>query len=869
MGFPASLVGRHNYLNALSVLGTELEKPNFPATTTCPACKEPALYVFDDVLTSGLWLFCTACKTHGDIITFGSQIWNTSLPDTLAKFSDLSLIAAKEAGNEEPEYARFLRKFRAAESFWETAAAQVWNHADDLIACRLRELGLRYEINECYGLVGVAHYDQIAGLCRTLGRPKPVMSRADGAAIVYPFYDLPQRLTGLLITQYNETYEIRQNFIPVLGYKKIKPEAGYFLLDKLLETPDPRYRGNQFVSEDIYWVLRAQLKRISRGEKALPIVASYSGAEAESYGISWAAYHSTPRIFHAAAVSPGLISRACNARGYVSVFPPRRPADDANLLTIRAQTKTWNEMLKDTLVSLNEINALSFATRLNILPDKLGTFLNKLDHPFSAGFADRVLAEIKQTPHGPQKRWLIIERDSGWWSYTGRHLCNVCPVITKVIQTDSGEKLYEGTITTSAGETYTFNDRAKRIEQLGLFEYCSAVLTPHKKLVLYDKPLNHRSHILAMELHPPEIVYLPTSYGWDAHNQVFRFDTYEITNTGDVQTIPAWPRKNIKVTFSAPMPVAPLPVREFITPSHENAYVWSVIAAVVGNLVAPILNRDPAPTAVPRNNFVTVEQIAAALCCPLERATAENKYVARGFFNRFRKPLAWPTLVYNTFSDDMLSNIVPRYSTQPMLVRLSATAGAVAPGYGWQTLVNTTAPASGDFSALRHILPAYIQYLLANNLKTFNSQNNVYLQVLKSMHDWLLKVYGASFNLAYAEANCYTPETTHVSLFRELNSAFLSGKLVLLPQPRRRDQPKNYCVQQKEHLWLNRHAVDRYCYSVRSVPPNWDVITTLLQQIGVYTGEQNIHNMNGLLLNKDWCQQFWAENNEATNKETG
>ena len=143
----------------------------------------------------------------------------------------------------------------------------------------------------------------------------------------------------------------------------------------------------------------------------------------------------------------------------------------------------WQESLKQTLLECDEINATTFAERLRIPHDKLSAFLTKFQHPFSIGFCDRILAKTDTTPTSGTQRWAVIERPTGWWKHTGYQIANICPVIAKIIQTDTGKKIYSGTITTDDGEVYAFSDCADKIEQMGLLKYSSAVLIPHKKLV--------------------------------------------------------------------------------------------------------------------------------------------------------------------------------------------------------------------------------------------------------------------------------------------------------------------------------------------------------------------------------------------------
>lgn len=868
MGFSTSLIRRHNFLPALSALGIVLEKPSFPVVATCPLCNQPELRIFNDIFTDGLWLSCVECKTHGDIITASTHIWNISLPDALSKFSDLGLIPESENDRLAGEQSRFSARHMAANDFWRDVEGQVWSHGDDIIACRLRDFGMRYEISACTGLVGVATYDQIAKLCTELGRPKPQQIRENGPSLVYPFYDLPGRVAGFLLVQYGETYESQQTFIPVAGYKRKRPEAGYFMLESLLQPADKSLRDTQFLSEDIGWVLKTQCQQLQYGASLFPLAAAYNGTEATSYGTTWASFEPATRIFHAHAVSPELISRACNARGYVSVTTPAAELSFTNLKAIRAKAETWQQNLKNALTGIKEEKAQAFAENLHIAPDKLGLFLQKFDHPFSDGFTDRVLHYVDAAPAEPRAKWRIIERESGWWNHNGKHIINVLPKIERVTQTDDGEKIYTGTITLENRDVYRFTDSAKKIERMGFLVYVAAVLAPHKKLVLYDRLWNARSLLMAMQLNNPEVVTVSTQYGWDHLQKVFRFNNYEITDSGAVQQTPTWPGRKTPISFSQPVPVAPLPVRELLTLAHENSYVWNLFAGVASQLIAPALGNDPVAVGVGAEHFKSVLEVTAALCCPVERAVAAHKHSARGFFARLEGDLQWPTLIFNAFADDILSNVVPRYFNQPLIARLSPAAMSIAPGYGWHTIIGTTGAVEMPAEVLRDVLPAYIQHVMRVKAQWPKNKGNLHTAVLSDVHNWLLETYGNAFNLPHASSQLRGPDTAHVALFEELTTALQTGKISLIPHPRLKKQQKNYFLRKKNYWWLNRNAVDRYFYIANSVGPNWLAIVELLQQNDIYKGEHTIHNMRGLLIDSEWCDQFWSSD-LPEEKETG
>lgn len=865
------------------MLGIALEKPVFPAIVPCPHCSQNTLCLFDDILTDGLWLNCTACKAHGDIISFGAGLWNLSLPDTLTKFSASGVITENDANRVAGDYERCLTKQAAAEAFWADAESQVWNHGDDTIACRLRELGVKHEINGCYGLVGVAHHDQVAKICAEVGRPKPTRLRDDGAYLVLPFYDVPGRLTGFLLWQYNEIHESKQTFICLSGYRRQKPEAGYFML-ATLDTPAPKLlRGLQFIVEDPLWAIQTQCNYLARHGQTLPIAVSYSGPEAESYGTTWGSFHFSRRIFHGYVVSPELISRASNAKGYAAVFPQSnrlskpygRAIDHAifgRLSLMRSHAKTWQHALRDTVTGVSELNAQSFMQRLTIPHDRLGIFIDNHADKFSKDFKERVLAAVKMALAAPtrtQKRRIVIERDTGWWNQIGHQIANIRVVISKVLQADTGDKVYSGSIFMD-NETYEFSDSAKRIERMGLLAYAATVMAPHGKLVMFDRSWNKSSHMIAMQLRPPKLINVSTKAGWDDHTNTFRFAKYEITHTGEIQPTGAWvARKNTKV-FPEPAPIAPLPIHDLITPRHENSFVWVFTAAIIGNLVAPILRKDYIATAVSDSNFDLACRLGEVLACPCEKTTAFQRAIAYRFLNSITADATWPVIGHSAFNDDVFNPHAPKYFNRPLFLRLTRPMAVSSLSYGWQTIKSAPNKVQYDLDPLRYVLPSYIQRALKTRMHLFSAEeSNIHKLVLDDLHGWLMDTYGDSFNLQHASAIMAYPNHAHTELMTELKHAILTEKIAVLPAPRKSKQASNYFVRRRENWWLNRRAVDRYFYSTRSVIPNWLAIIDLLQQDGVYTGEDVVHNMHGVLINTDWCDQFLMPSEPSSEKETG
>jgi hypothetical protein len=792
------------------------------------------------------------------------------VPDALTRFIDLDIISGNDSNQIAADYERAYSRQLSMASFWFEASEQVWSHGDDVIACQLNDLGVQAEIG-AKGLVGVAHPEQVNQLCGAMTRQKPTKLRPNGPSIIFPFYDLPGRMSGILAVQYGENFESSSHFIPITAHHGRRSEAGYFLLRATMLPPMEIFKSTQFILDDPFWVLNAQCRQLRQGQPLLPLMSSYTGRESTSYGNNWQSFTPATRLFQSNVITPELVSRAAAAKGYVSILPAARTYDYklanptmTRLADMRRGAITWQEGLHKALSGMNEITAQSFARKLTIPHEKMNAFFRRFEPNFSPGFADRVLSALKSPPGAPtrvHKKWTIIERDTGWWNHLGQQICSVKPIISKIIYTDTGEKIYTGIIYLN-DEQFEFSDSASKIERMGLLGYSAAVLAPRGKLVIFDRLWNKRSHILALQLHPPEIVNVSEKLGWDETATVFHFGRYDITNAGAVTPTAVLPQKKQLVNFPEPTPVAPPAVHQFLAPSYQNAFVWNVFSAVAANLIAPIVRQEFTAVGLAGNNFSVAVRIGAVLNCAQVQSSAMHKsHVSRQMSDAAKAD--WPVLVSNAFDDTLLSAGVPKCHNRPLVARLAPMCAAAAPGYGWCVIDGEPPVPTTDFSALQHVLPAYIQRALRNRMRLATTGQSLHAAVLSDLHKWLDETYGKTFNYAYAARQLLTPDDAHKALLQEINHGVQAGKLDVLPRPRHKDQPCNYILRQKENYWLNRKAVDRYFYNGKSVAPNWLGIIDLLANAGVFAGEEIIQGIPGILVNEKWCSQFWTDEHNS------
>lgn len=795
-----------------------------------------------------------------------------TLPETFAKFVQNGLVKEADVIRALPEYERCLRRYEAAGAFWADAESQIWNHNDDTVACHVRAMGLKHEVSEHYGLIGVAFRDQINKVYEAAGRQKPRRISDEGASVVFPFYDLPGRLTGFLLRQYDEGHATRQCFISLSGCRNQIPEAGYFMLKTAPSTEHEIFKNTHIISDDLLWAIKTQCQHLTASSTPLPLMVSYTGTEAASYGTSFNGLAPATRIFHASVRSPELISRACHAKGYVSVCRPEKRPPVNSLAEIRAAAKTWQESLKMATVGVPEITAESFAKRLTIPHEKLHAFFNRYPEHFSIEFRERVLTAVRRAwaaPRVQKKQKIIIERDNNWWTHTGKRVCNVRPVIEEVLQLEDGSSIYRGTVYTG-DNAYGFETDATQVERLGLLAYARLLLAPHGVMVMFDRLWNASSTLTAMQLHPPKITARPTRCGWDEATNVFRTARYEITNSGDVQHLARVPKIPLNKDFPEPGVAVPLPLRALLTPAHEHSFIWTMFASVAANLVAPALQKDFEATCIDLKNESTGCRISAVLGCDEFQIAATQKHAT--VYNRLTRitnDIAWPVLCRGLFNDEIVNACAARYFQKPLIICSRQINMATLLSYGWTGLDAAPAAKPLDVSPLRDVLPTYIQHVLQNKAALFRTQRRVIAAVLDDLHEWLASVYGGTFNLPHATTLIRDPGQAHHAVMREAGAAVLCGKIDILPHPRRKDQAGNYFLLKNGQIWLNRRALDRYFYIARCPAPNWLAIIDLLQRDNVYVGEHIQHGMLGIFIRAAWFEQFCQLNEVVPSKEIG
>ena len=878
MTLPVFLVRRQDHLRALAALEIDVESSIFPAIARCPVCHQNTLHLFDDILTDGLWLYCTACQTHGNIITFGSTIWKTKIADTIGKFVDFGLVNSAVATQGAIDYELAADKIAGADAFWAQTSAQLWSHDDDITACRLREMGVNAETKAGENLVGVAYAHQIAELCESLNRKKWVPLRGRNPSIVFPYYDLPGRLSGFLLYQYGDEFNEKKTFLSV-AHKPENADAGYFLLNSLLQPSPEIFRGKQFIVSDPQWALAAQCAYLTSGIHFGPVIASCGNGNAKSIGRCWGAMPPAVRFFHADTITPETVSQACAARGYVcpvllsnkTTERKRHTFFLQKLHQIHSAAVSWQTGLETALRGLSDIGAYNFITKLNVPHEKIQTFFERRPDKFSDEFCSRVLANLRYRPVSLSRvfgKSNIVERDGQWWTATGNLVCNAQIVITKITQFDNGEKTYAGQILMPVG-SLSFNVPAVQIEKRGLLAFAEKYAATHGYLLTFNRQWNNRSLLAALHLHPPKVEVVSSQIGWDETANIFRLGTYAIDNSGQIE-LTQLPASRLLVHFAEPGIVAPEALQQFLTRQPQNDFVWAVIAALFANIIAPVVRKDPRATAITEPAFSIARKIGAAIGCRYTQTDNLNRNGVQTFVSKQTDLHTWPFFIANSFDANLLSSTVNRHYNTHIVAATTKMTAAISVGYGWQTISdNDLPPITANFSCFCQILPMYVQHCLRNRMRISVPNSDFAENILTDLHDWVKNLCGQTFNINRTRQRILLPAEADTALFKELGAAVAAKKIDVIPRPRRPDQPDNYILCRKQTWWINKKAIDGLCRRSKNVVPNWLQIVDLLASRGAFVEEEFVHKMPGIVITKNWGDQFLTTGATSAQKEVG
>lgn len=757
------------------------------------------------------------------------------------------------------------------DEFWRTTAEQLWRHGDDILGIKFRDLGISAD-SACENFIGIATAAQITELAAGLGVPFPKRMKNKRPFMVLPYEELPGRISGFMLAQYQEEFDFKRTFLAAKYQARGSGDAGYFMLSKAVNSTHQTAKNVQIIVDDPLWALKAQLTQVRYNQPLLPLCASYSDGDISSTAHSFTDVSRTKRFFYSRNITPEVISQAANGRGYVCTLQkpalPRIVTPDKTLRALKQicqSASTWHGTLSQVIKGVSDIALQSFIARLSMVPDKLRDFLARttgLPTETVDSLTQRVnsIHFIAVEHHGAISSGNYV-RDGIWCTARGLTVCNCNPVIEQVIHTED-QKYYAGYVEKD-GKRYPFTDESERIEFPGLLSYAAQLLAPHGELVLYTPSWNKRAHIATMSFHPPELVVTRRGLGWDDQTHAFYCGKYAINGEGDVKLLKQYPiiRPEDALSWPEPDTIAPAELYDLLAPTSENAAVWAIIAVALSQMLAPAFGYPPQSASIDSELFAE----AGAILAPLGVTTATyggyGGATSTQIYNTMRSVQSWPELIGVPGHAKVLMRSIVHFPNKPALLRLNSASVTGALSFGWNAITSHGGPVtSRNYACIPGVIASYVRHVLQLRGPRFRADS--VRDVLRNLHEWLMQTYGNSFNLDCAERLTWTAGQEHVSLITAVSEAILSRQLNLLPAARKRGQDTGYIIRNKDGWWLNQLAINRYFIRIGGLVPNWIGIMNILDRAGLLVGEQTVMRLPGLIVDRDWCDGIWKNYQE-------
>ena len=880
MGAQSSIIQRKDHIHALTKLGIPVDTVDFPAATICPFCQARALYIYEDIARSDLWLDCTNCPAHGNILTFAADIWKIDLLAAIENFNAVGVNTREASQDNIKGVVRTDRIQRAYGAFWRLAESQVWQHGDDILSLKFKDLGLSNEI-PCRGFVGTATAAQVAEFCSEVWCAYPKRMKSRRPFLVLPYYELPRLFSGLLLIQYQDEFDFKRAFICANPNSRLNSEireAGYFMLRQATLSAHPTVKNMQFAVDDPLWVIKAQTTQLRHGQELLPICASYYGPEAASLGRAMQSVSRAKRFFYSRTITPELITQAANGHGYIcpiksdSLPRPIMPAKTIRILgQLYRSAVTWQKTLTHVFENKNEVALQSFMSRLSIPVERIREFFARtkiVSEDAAAALIAKVNPTYLMSTESTSYTSHILVRDGCWYTSRGLLICNCIPVIEQVVYTEN-HKYYAGYVK-KQDKKIEFVEKSHQIEKLGLLEYAAQLMAAQKELVIFTPTWNRRAHITAMTFHAPEIVHTRVTPGWDENSREFHCTRYAIEQNGEIKAAP-YPDIKTDKTFDLPYPyeVAPASIQELLTPSPDNAFVWTVVAAAIANILSPVAGRSLNSFCLPYELFTAARVILQQIGVKhLELRLCHNA-IGAAFARRIARTF-WPRMFSLPINGDrMLTESIVKYPNRAAILQIAGPTTTIALSYGWQVIIGDIPAYGANYSAIPYVVAGYLQKAIKQRIGFVGPKRHLTAGILADLHKWLAETYGNTFNLACAEKRLLLPGQEHIALMTELNRAINAQELDIIPRPRQKNQPQNYIIRDGDSWWLNRKAIDRYFNSVSGPSPNWNSLADCFARDGVLRSEKMLHYNSWLLIDRNWCDKFWTNYGDVKSQEAG
>lgn len=407
------------WLVAAKLLRRPVESSTTPCGFDCPICHKGRMVVHDNLAKNGVGFLCDACERHGDLLELIALDRGVSEEEALlfltlngVKFDD-DMLVRRRVTNECRRRMEGLvlrsrerrRKDRTAETFVTESFLGLADLAADSIVPDWDE-----KVSTVYGSLRGIDFDE---------EMDHVWKRAAGVrkwneALVFPFHDLPGRLSGFLAVGRSW----REKFFRPCHQKSAR---GIFGLRAAMAG---RLGGVVIAHRDLKSVVRMTLRSMRLSPDPAPLVSWYPGEIGGGKNHGWNALGDMRKIFWTHDMDPETLAAAIECDAEISLAGPEeqgfgeweryvahRPVDQI-LTGVVTKAKPWREVVSSYLIESGPAPLTELLVALeerSIKPEELAKNLEE--------DAAEVVHRFKNLPAMRVARIgyrVITERDNRW-----------------------------------------------------------------------------------------------------------------------------------------------------------------------------------------------------------------------------------------------------------------------------------------------------------------------------------------------------------------------------------------------------------------------------------------------------------------------
>ena len=563
----------------------------------CPLCLRDRLQIYPTSEEGGRWYLCQHCRFHGDAIEFYRAVYDLeNITDAVYSMSQEELLVLESKTISRATVAKYLTTYveprRRFHKLFNLANAQLIE-----LDAPTRRLMNEYSLWDGYK---AGRWHQEIG--RFMGVLSSKQLRDEGyvmppgfhRALVFPFYDVPGRISSLLLLgRKNRTRRISTR-------PKCLDEDGGLMMSDWLETSEPHV----IALADPIMALRMQRKSFNASGQPSPIVV-YNRDTSKA----WQNIHASKMIFWKGDENYTMFRQAMIR---VSSYVATRPATDlarstyfdtesvAILLAyFRKSAISWAEAMKNFILEEDVWKVADYIHNLEI-PEGL---MKRIYDVCTSAERQNIRQIIRDTL--PERfvyvgNVRVAEMDGRWYTIYRDHRELAADAILRVERAvnikETNENLYEGVILAN-GKEIRFSEKIEVVEKKTASWMQGIMMEAGMMPPIVDPKIEKHLVTIARKFHQPEYVQRCGRIGWNQELQAFVFPNFSITEGRRDDTVQA-------VVQGTGIPAGKVigcgaseGHWDILISDPDWSAVWAGLAGFMSNMIAPILGVPPQPVA--------------------------------------------------------------------------------------------------------------------------------------------------------------------------------------------------------------------------------------------------------------------------------